>query len=211
MQHTEISLFAELIEKYGIIKVALSLLLAGIAISFPILISWLKELTKRGEEKKLYVILSQLSDNVKRLSLQYVDSISREMAEILLETFYRKEYWNIYDYIRGVIEKNDIENDRTGIEERLRMEIKIAFKALTNHLTKFKYRNRMLCEFLAVGTWENEIYSTLVKAIFETKAPTHRKIVNIKAYLNTEFDNILFLTMQNINNFSHEFSTTDKE
>lgn len=202
MQGDNVSLFAELIEKHGIIKVSFSLLLAGIAVSFPILISWLRDVTKRTDVKKLYTLLGEISENLKTLSSQYSDSLSKQMVEILLESFYRKEFYSVYEYIRGVIEKNDIENDRAGIEERMRMEIKIAFKAISNDLTKFKYKNRMLSEFLASGTWENEIYTVLDKAIFESKVQSHKKISNVRAYLNTEFGNILFLTMQNINNFS---------
>lgn len=202
METSNLSLIAELIEHYGILKVAVAMLLTGIAISFPIFISWLKELTKRKNENKLYELLLELGKEIKALTRQYSENISQQMVEILLEQTYQREFWALFDFIRGVIEKNDIENDKQGIEDRIRMEVKLAFKTITNDLVKFKYKNRNLTDFMACGDWEVEVYNTLIRSVFDqNKLLASKKISNLKMYLNTEFGNIHFLTMQNVNQF----------
>jgi hypothetical protein len=202
MEHDNVSLLAQLIEQYGIFKVVLAMVLSGIAVAFPILISYLKDIAKRKDEKKLFVILTTLGDDIKTIASQYSDSLSKQMVEILLERIYKNEYWIMFDFIREVIEKNDILSDKSGIESRIKMQVKITFKAIMNDLMKFKYKSRLLGDFLACGAWESEIYNTLIKSIFDTPTLTNeKKISNMKAYLSTEFGNIHFLTMQNINNF----------
>jgi hypothetical protein len=201
MQHDKLNFFAELVDKYGIIKVSISMLFAAIAITFPVFITWLKDLSRKSDEKKLFNILIQLGEDVKTIAKQYSESISISMSETLLETTYKKEFYILYDFVREIIEKNDINNDRESIEERIKMQIKVAFKAISNDLIKFKYKNRSLSDFLLHGTWEDQIYLTLSKAMFENKSPANKKITNVRSYLDTEFGNIHFLTMQNINNF----------
>jgi hypothetical protein len=82
------------------------------------------------------------------------------------------------------------------------MQTKIAFKAIENNLSKFRYKNRPLSEFMACGVWEAEISTVMINGVFEVKkiVPAKR-IHNIRASLDAEFGNIHFLTMQNINNF----------
>jgi hypothetical protein len=202
MEHDNITFIAKLIEQYGILKVAASMLLAGFAIAFPILVSWLKDASKRKSENKLVSLLSQIAEDMKMLAQQYSDSLSVSMVEVLLENIYRKQFWELYDYARNVIEKNDVDNDRTGIEARIKMQTKIAFKAIENNLSKFRYKSRPLSEFMACGVWESEISTVVINGVFEVKkiVPAKR-IYNMRASLNAEFDNIHFLTMQNINNF----------
>jgi hypothetical protein len=202
MEHENISLFAKLIEQYGLLKVTASMLFAGLAISFPIAISWLKDLTRRKDEKRLFSILTELGEDIRTIASQYSDSLSKQMVEVLLESIYKKEFWALYDFIRDVIEKNDVENDRFGIEDRIKMQTKIAFKSISNDLMKFKYKSRCLADFLACGTWEAEISEVLIKAVFEAKKITvYKKIENMKSYLSVEFGNIHYFTMQNINKF----------
>lgn len=202
MENDNISLLAELIEKYGILKVAVSMMFAGAAIAFPILISWLKDVTKRKEDKKIYNLLITMGDNIKTIANQYSDSMSKQNIEILLEILFKHEFWSIYDYTRDIIEKNDVDNDRSGIEDRIKMQVKISFKTINNELIKFRYKNRLVTDFLACGSWEVEIYNTVIKSVFETKKiPPAKKVSNMKTLLSTEFGNFHFLTMQNINNF----------
>ena len=202
MDHDKISLLAQLIEKYGIFRTALATLLAGIGVAFPILMGFLKNYSQRSNDKKLFSILTTLGEDIRTIASQYSDSLSKQMVEILLERIYKHEFWILYDYMREVIIKNDIETDKAGIDARIKMQTRLTFKAITNDLMKFKYKSRIVADFLACGAWEHEIYNTLVKVVFESKAlTTEKRVSNMRSFLSTEFGNIHFLTMQNINNF----------
>jgi hypothetical protein len=202
MDHDKISLLAQLIEKYGIFRTALATLLTGIGLSFPALIPLLKNFFQRSNDKKLFSILTTLGEDIRTIASQYSDSLSKQMVEILLERIYKHEFWILYDFMREVILKNDVETDKSGIETRIKMQAKLTFKAITNDLMKFKYKSRIVADFLACGAWEHEIYNTLIKVVFESKAlTTEKRISNMRSFLSTEFGNIHFLTMQNINNF----------
>jgi hypothetical protein len=201
MPEKEISFFATLINQYGIVNVAFSAVLVAFALSIPILLSWLKDGMKRKDEKKLLSVIISLSDEIKILAKQYNESISITMVEIIIENFLKNHSWALFDFIREIIEKNDIKNERSSIEYKIKMQIYLAFKSISNTLVKFKYKTKNLNEFVDRCAWETQINETIISIIYDDKLTCHKKIINVRTYLQTEFGNIHFLVMQDVTKY----------
>jgi len=201
MPEHDISFFAALIQEFGVATVALSMLMFAIALSIPTLLTWLKDGMKRREDKKLLQAISDLSSEIKILARQYNESISLTMVETIVENILKHHSWSLFDFVHDVIEKNDIQNERSSIEDSLKMQVFITFKAIDNDLMKFKYKVKPLSDFLDRCTWEMQVNETIIKTIYDPKPSSAKKILNAKMYLRTEFGNIHFLMMQNINRY----------
>ncbi|MDD4970752.1 MAG: hypothetical protein PHT07_15100 [Paludibacter sp.] len=208
MPEKEINFFATLIHEYGIVNVSLSLLLVALALCIPIVLSWLRDSMKRKDEKKFLNVFTGVSNDIKTLANdikilanQYNDSISIAQVEIILENFLKHHSGALFDFIRDIIEKNDLRNQRASIENNIKMQIYITFKAIDNALAKFKYKTKSLNEFVDRCTWETQINDTIIKIIYNNKLTTPKKIIDMKTYLKTEFGNIHFLIMQDINKY----------
>lgn len=201
MPEREISFFATLIQQYGLFTVSFSVLIVSFALCVPILITWLKEGMKRRDEKRIYTVLNNLSIEIGILTRQYNESIPIGNVEIIIENFLKHHSWVLYDFIRDIIEKNDIKNERPTIEDKIKMQIFLTFKALENALVKFKYKTKGLNEFVDKSTWETQINETIIKMLYNDNLTSLKKIANIRTYLKTEFGNIHFLVMQDINKY----------
>jgi hypothetical protein len=197
----EITFFAALLHQYGLVTVAYSILLVAVAFSILPLISWLKQTTQRKSDAKLVKILTDLSDEIKLLARQYNESISLPQVEILMENFLKHHCGALNDFIREILEKNDIINQRDSVEANIKMQIYITFKAVDNALAKFKYKTKSLNEFVDRCIWETQMNETVIKTVYDNKLTCAKKISNVRTYLKTEFGNIHFLVMQDVNKY----------
>jgi hypothetical protein len=209
MPEKEISFFVTLIQQYGIVTVAFSVLIVAISISVPIMLTWIKDSMKRKEDKKvlnvlnekLLSVLNELSGEIKMLARQYSDSISMPQVEEIIENFLKHHSWALFDFVREIIEKNDIKNERPSIETKLKMHVYLTFKAIDNALAKFKYKAKGLNEFIDRCAWETQINDTVINTIYDDKVNAHKKIMNVRTYIKTEFGNIHFLIMQDVSKY----------
>lgn len=191
----EVSILAELLKAKGIAAFLVFIFGIAIAISIPIILLWIKENVKRKSEKNIYTLLRELTDKITILVNQYNENVSLPMIEAVLMPVLQNGRRELVYYIHEIIYKNNLEEEKSSIENRVRMVIDNIWKQNDAWLSKFKHKTISVSSFIN-STWKDEIYKVVMKTMYDICLTPEKRIANVSTYLVIEFDNIFHDAMK---------------
>lgn len=197
MGEQDLSVLAELLKAKGIPAFLVFILGVSIIISIPIILLWIKESIKRKGEKNIYYLLRELTDKITILVNQYNENISLPMVEAILTPVLQNGRRELTMFIDDVLIRNNLEEEKASIENRILMVIENIWKQNDTWLSKFKYKGIFVSSFINL-TWKDEIYKVIVKTIYDHCLSPDKRRNNVKKYLEIEFENIFHDALKRI-------------
>lgn len=163
----------------------------SIGFSVPSIISIIKNRLKKKEEEDLYNVLRELASHIKVLVQQYSDSISYEQAQILVTSLFEIQRIQIDKFISDILNKNNLIENRRGIENRLRLEIGTEFDRIKDKLTLFDYKAKNLASFMQ-DSWRNDMYEVCISILYDDKLDYEKRKSNLSEYFINTIDCLAF-------------------
>jgi hypothetical protein len=197
---SDIETFAGVVKEYGPLNYFLAITAVAFIISLPSIISWIKAMTKRKEDEKLYVVLTELTEQIKVLVLQYTRSISYDMTQVIIESFLRNASNDINHFAKIIIEQNNLIANRDTIEARLHAEVANQLERLKTRLSLFEYKGHPL-KSLVKEQWKSSLAGLLIKIIYNPNMEGSKKVKDLEEFVNRNFDNFSYELLQELKTY----------